>query len=253
MIELKQEMINLLKVVVNVGVNNFIHRDIKLNQLDFGYYSEFGDSNYYHIMGIHPFIKICNQYLLKAEKILEHYNYKLIEEKVNELKSDLHQTKKSASNLPSKEEQKIYKTDSFEFTHQYKSKINVFYEALVSNKYIHEKTKFEDFEMIFSGNCSLKPLRIIWIKSLKNRTGAILLFFLIDYLIKNNIIYKIEKAGDLYKIITNSFLDKDEKEYLHLKIAAAEKRKYDKQGNFPNDGGELLIVLDKTFEIKGYS
>ena len=102
LIELKQEMMNLLKVVVNVGVNNFIHRDIKLNQLDFGYYSEFGDSNYYHIMGIHPFIKICNQYLLKAEKILEHYNYKLIEEKVNELKSDLHQTKKSSSNLPFK-------------------------------------------------------------------------------------------------------------------------------------------------------
>ena len=46
LIELKQEMMNLLKVVVNVGVNNFIHRDIKLNQLDFGYYSEFGNSNY---------------------------------------------------------------------------------------------------------------------------------------------------------------------------------------------------------------
>jgi len=253
LIELKQEMMNLLKVVVNVGVNNFIHRDIKLNQLDFGYYSEFGNSNYYHIMGIHPFIKICNQYVLKAEKILEHYNYKLIEEKVNELKSDFHQTKKSSSNLPSKEEQNNYKTDSFKFTHQYESKIIKFHEVLVTNKYIHETTKFEDFEMIFSGNCSLKPLRIIWIKSLKHRTGVNLLIFLIDYLIKNNIIYKIKKAQDLYKIITNSFLDKNEKEFLNLKIAASKQREYDKQERLPKNQWELAIMLDNTFEIKSFS
>lgn len=220
-------------------------------------YKFLGSTGYYLCDVFQEFLKISYkliEYAIdKLEEFLKETKKITIEERVNELKSDFHQTKKSASNLPSKEEQNNYKTDSFKFTHQYKSKINVFYEALVSNKYIHEKTKFEDFEMIFSGNCSLKPLRIIWIKSLKNRTGGILLFILINYLIKNNIIYKIEKARDLYKIIINSFLDKDEKEYQHLKIAAATKRDYDKQGRLPNVGWELVNVLDKTFEIEGYT